>query len=157
MTPTKDTPLKVYRAAAAIAVSLIFGFVMLIVGASGLAPSNHAGVGGVVFFFVVLIGAGSLIALVVTNRVEVTSSSITLWRNFRHQTIPWSNIRSFETGKSRSTGQWPCLVIVTDSGRIRVDSVAGSRAHIGRVLEELRAWQAEYTPAQVTGEPTQGG
>ncbi len=130
--------IKVFRVKAGFAGGLLSSLVFLLVGLSGLLPSTHAGPGGIAIGgLLVAFGLYLLAFSVIATRLVITNTGIIYWKRLKKNTIPWSSVRSFGIGLSRSLVHWPCLVIQTENGPARVDSIAGSRAFVERVIRDL--------------------
>lgn|ERR1022692_2451538 len=143
---------KTYRTKATLVFGLAAACVFLLVGVGGLTPANHAGLSGMIIAGISVAFSIWLAALVITNGLTVTPEYIVYRKNFRKRTIPWSSVRSFDIGKSQSVVRWPCLVINLDSGRMRVDSIAGTRSFVDRVAAELRSFQRDKAVPGSTGD-----
>ena len=141
---------KTYRTNATLVLGLAAACVFLLVGVSGLIPANHAGPSGMIIAGISVAFSIWLAALIITNGLTVTREYIVYRNNFRKRTIPWSSVRSFDIGKSQSVVRWPCLVINTDSGQVRVDSIAGTRSFVDRVACELRSFTASLVGSSWT-------
>ena len=146
--------MKTYRTKATLVFGLAAACVFLLLGISGLNPASHAGLSGMIIAGISAAFSIWLAALIITSGLTVTPEYIAYRKNFRKRTIPWSSVRSFDIGKSQSVVRWPCLVINTDSGRVRVDNIAGTRSFVDRVAGELRSFQRDQA---VPGSTDDGG
>jgi hypothetical protein len=135
--------MKVYRNKVFATIGIIISSGFVLVGLSGLDPASHAGVQGI-GIFVVLCSIGAWLAVMfATNRLVVSNEKIVYYYNTRKKVIPWECVVSFDVGISRTGPRWPCVVIHTGSGLMRLSGVAGTRAFADRVVRELQSFQAD--------------
>jgi hypothetical protein len=133
--------MRVYRSVIPFVGGGIGAIALFFVGVGGMLPSSHAGASGVIICGIVLAFSLVLASAVTTNRLIMTDEGIISWHTFRKKTIPWSSIKSLGVGRPRGMLPWPGLVINSTSGRIRVDSIVGSRSFVEKVAAELRSFQ----------------
>jgi hypothetical protein len=119
-----------------LAISLVY----FLVGVSILGVDT--GIANAVSGVVLLAFSAYLGGLALTERLVVASRGVEFRHNFRRTAIPWPAIRGFDVGVSRSLARWPCLIINSDSGWVRVGCIAGSRSFVDGVAAELRGLQA---------------
>jgi hypothetical protein len=138
---------KVYRAAFAICSSIVVAAFFVIIGVAMVVSADQVGVSGLIVGVIALFGGIAIGAITFCNRLVVDADNIVYWHNFRRRVIPWADVRAFTIGASRSFVRWPCVVIATDSGRIRVDAVAGTKKYVEKAIAELTAKQGRYVKA----------
>ena len=137
------TVLKTYRSKIPIAGGSVAALGCFIVGLSVLDPESHAGASGV-FVAVLCLGASAVLgAALITNRLIVTTEGIISWHTFRKRVIPWLSVRSFQVGGPRGLLPWPGLVVKSDSGFVRIDSIVGTKSFVQGVASELLAFQRD--------------
>lgn len=132
---SKEADARVFRLRGLRVMGPVLALCLAVVGAAVL---TSGGVGNAVFGIIFLGFSVWLMALGLSEALVVTSVGIAFMHNFRRTVIPWSAVRGFKTGESRSLLRWPCVVIVTDSGPVLVGSVAGSWPFVQKVVTELR-------------------
>jgi cytochrome c biogenesis protein CcdA len=137
---------RVFRTTFGMVSGLVVSLMFLVPGVCGLAPPTHAGISGmIVAGLLAAFGLWLFARSVLVTRLIVTPASITYRRRLRKHTVPWPYVQSFDVGISRSLVHWPSLLIVTQSGLIRVDTIAGSRAFAEKLVRELRGIQSSRT------------
>ncbi|HEX8007381.1 MAG TPA: PH domain-containing protein [Trebonia sp.] len=120
----------------------------LLIGASMLANEREAGgvsglvVGGLLIVLACVAGSASI-----TSVVVLTPEGITWRYNFRRKTIPWEAVEAF--GISPVPGMvWSRVVVeLRPLGKARIESIAGTRRYIRRIIAEFEAFHAQLLPA----------
>lgn len=77
----------------------------------------------------------------INTRLVASMDGVTYWRYFKRHVVSWGKISSFTIGTSLSMAHWPCLVIETSDGRVRIDGVSGTRSFVTYVADDLRDFQ----------------
>jgi hypothetical protein len=139
--PVEQGSVKTYRARASLVLMLVLSLCFFLVGISVL--SVDTGIASAVFGAVWLAFSVFLGSLALTERLAVTATGVEFRHNFRRTAIPWPAIHGFDVGISRSMLRWPCLIINSDSGRVSVGCIAGSRSFVDGVAADLRNLKAE--------------
>jgi hypothetical protein len=112
-----------------------------LIGFGGVLPSTHAGVFGIVISCIALTFSVILGGAAITNRLVVTEAGIVSWHTFRKRAVSWSSVRSFEVGEPRGLLPWPGLLLNLTPGRMRIDSIVGTRSFVQRVAAELEMFE----------------
>jgi hypothetical protein len=120
----------------------ISGVLFIVAGLTYVLPGSQSDLGGrVIGTVAIIIGMALPCHGFVDARLTVSNDGVTYFRYLRPRRLPWADIVSFDAGQSRSMLHWPCVVITTTHGRVRVDAMAGRRAAIDGIVDELRELQ----------------
>jgi hypothetical protein len=137
----KGNVMKVYRSKIPLIGGLTGVIAFFLVGLAGVLPENHAGVSGVIVSGITLAFSIVLCSAVMTNRLVVTNEGIVFWHSLKRRSFLWSSVRSFEVGAPRGLLPWPGLILNSASGRMRIDSIVGTRSFVEKVAADLRMFQ----------------
>jgi hypothetical protein len=131
--------IKVYRVKVSVALLVPSSLLFLIIGVGMLAPASHTGLSGMVVGIIVIAFSVFLFGhAILDTRLVVDADGIVYWKHLRKRTVLWSTVKSFHVGISNSLARWPCLVIDTSSGRLRIDNIAGTRGFVEKLVRELQ-------------------
>jgi hypothetical protein len=111
-------------------------------GIVALASFTSAGPGrayGVAEGIMLAVMAVGLFINQVRSRLVVNDHGLTYGSLFGTKSIAWTDVHDVEVGAGYSFGGWYSPVVITSSGRARINSILGTQAHVGRVVDAIRS------------------